>query len=162
MTGNRHDAEDLVQETLAKAFTRYDRYCEENKLRAWLFRIMFTTWIDTYRAGRSRPTEVLTGEFSDGQIAGRHPQRILRLCSAEDQVLDALPDDDTADALRRLPQNFRAVVYLADVHGYPIAEIAGLLGTPIGTVSSRLHRGRAKLRLLLADTAGTRGFDIPA
>jgi RNA polymerase sigma-70 factor (ECF subfamily) len=162
ITGSRSDAEDLVQETMIKAFTRFDGYREENKLRAWLFRIMYTTWIDTYRAGRSRPVETLTGEFFDYQFPGRDQRRTSSFRSAEEQVLDELPDAEIQEALTRLSPEFRAVVYFADVEGYRLAETAHLLGIPLGTVASRLHRARAKLRLSLAATAGARGYRASA
>lgn len=121
-------------------------------MRGWLFRIMHTTWIDMYRVRRARPEEVLTREFSEYQT------QMIGAESVEDRVLDRLPDADIAEAFRQLPADFRAVLYFADVQGYRTSEIADLLDTPVGTVSSRLHRGRTKLRGLLADTASARGY----
>jgi RNA polymerase sigma-70 factor (ECF subfamily) len=162
ITGNHADAEDLVQDTLIKAFVGFDKYREENKLRAWMFRIMYTTWIDKHRARQYRPTEVLTGELAETTSETRRHRRAPFLRSAEEQLLDAMPDTDVAEALLELPMIFREAVYLADVHGYRTAEIADLLGIPVGTVLSRLHRGRTKLRALLAESAKIRGYDQPA
>lgn len=162
ITGNHSDAEDLVQDTLIKAFIGFNRYREEEKLRAWLFRIMYNTWIDRHRARMKRPTEMLTGNLADAEFVTRHRPRTQCLRSAEEQLCDAIPDADIAAALLELPMVFREVVYFADVLGYRTAEIAELLGTPVGTVMSRLHRGRTRLRALLADAARTRGYDQPA
>ena len=158
MTPTRFDAEDLVQETMLRAYGGYRSYRQGTNLRAWLFRIMYNTWVDDYRVRQRRPAELLTDELSDWQLAayGRHTSVGLR--SAEIEALEAMRDDEIADALDELPLENRMVVYLADVEGLRYQEIATLMNIPVGTVMSRLHRARRRLRGLLADVAGDRGM----
>lgn len=157
---NRVDAEDLVQETMAKAFAGFRTYRDGSNLLAWLFRIMTNTHINGYRRKSVRPAEHLTDEFTDWQLAGsaRHSSTGLR--SAEVEALEALPDVEIRGALKALPEEFRMTVYYADVEGFRYREIAEIMDTPIGTVMSRLHRGRRLLRDLLADVAADRGYRL--
>jgi RNA polymerase sigma-70 factor (TIGR02947 family) len=158
MTRNPADAEDLVQETFAKAFAAFHQYRPGTNLKAWLYRILTNTFINSYRKKQREPQQSQTEDVEDWQIAraASHTSRGLR--SAEVEALDRLPDSDVKRALAELPEDRRMVVYYADVEGFPYKEIAEIMGTPIGTVMSRLHRGRRQLRELLADYAAQRGL----
>ncbi|WP_189669603.1 sigma-70 family RNA polymerase sigma factor [Promicromonospora soli] len=158
MTRNPADAEDLVQETFAKAFAAFHQYRPGTNLKAWLYRILTNTFINSYRKKQREPQQSQTEDVEDWQIAraASHTSRGLR--SAEAEALDRLPDSDVKRALAELPEDRRMVVYYADVEGFPYKEIAEIMGTPIGTVMSRLHRGRRQLRELLADYAAQRGL----
>lgn len=158
MTRNPCDAEDLVQETLVKAFRGFRRFQQGTNLNAWLYRILINAYISGYRKMRRRPAQYLTEEISDAQLAAtaRHCSTGLR--SAEDQVLETMPDNDVRAAMAALPEQFRTAVYYADVEGFRFTEIAELTDAPIGTVMSRLHRGRRQLRRLLAEVAIRRGY----
>jgi RNA polymerase sigma-70 factor, ECF subfamily len=145
------DAEDLVQETMAKAYAGFHSFTEGSNLRAWLFRIMTNTWITSYRTAQRRPDEVLAADVTDVRSSTATP-------SAELAALDAMGDDEVLDALRTLPEGQRLVVYYADVEGFRYKEIAAILDMPVGTVMSRLHRGRKNLRALLIDVATARGY----
>jgi RNA polymerase sigma-70 factor, ECF subfamily len=149
MTKNASDAEDLVQETVTKAYAKFHQFRPGTNLRAWLHRILANTFINGYRKQRREPAAALTSDLGDDWQGG-----VDRLGpaarSAEAEALDRLADSDILRALRELPDDFRMAVYLADIEGYPYREVAELMGTPIGTVMSRLHRGRSKLREKLA------------
>jgi len=149
MTRNHSDAEDLVQETFAKAYSALHQFQQGTNLRAWLHRILANTFINSYRKKRREPIQDLGAEFSEDWQTGNDPLAPPAR-SAEAEALERLADSDILGALRDLPEEFRVAIYLADIEGYPYKQIAEMMGTPIGTVMSRLHRGRAKLRTRLA------------
>jgi RNA polymerase sigma-70 factor, ECF subfamily len=152
MTRNAADAEDLVQETLTKAYVNFHQFKEGTNLKAWLHRILTNNFINTYRKKQREPQRAGVDELEEWQLAQTESSS-AGLRSAESEALDRIPNSDVVRALRSLPADFRQAVYLADVEGYPYKEIADMMGTPIGTVMSRLHRGRRQLRDLLADHA---------
>ena len=139
-TRSTADAEDLVQETMVKAYAGFHTFTVGTNIRAWLFRILTNTWITSYRTAQRRPDEVLAADVTDMRPSASQNQ------SAELAVLEAMGDEDVRDALQALPEHQRLVVYYADVEGFRYKEIAAILDTPLGTVMSRLHRGRANLR----------------
>lgn len=149
LTQSHCDAEDLVQETFAKAYFSFHQFCPGTNLKAWLYRILYTTFYSACRQQRRQPPQVLAAEPSDprdGLATGGMAPR-----SAEAEALDNLADSRVMRALGELPDCFKTTVYLADVHGYRYVEIADMLGTPLGTVMSRIHRGRQILRRKLGD-----------
>lgn len=158
MTRNPADAEDLVQETFMKAFRASDRFTPGTNMRAWLYRIMTNTYISTYRQKQRRPKESWTDTVEDWQLAEVESHTSKGLRSAETEALDHLPDSAVKDALAELREDYRMAVYLADVEGFAYKEIAEIMDTPIGTVMSRLHRGRRQLRELLSDYARRSGY----
>ena len=158
MTRNPADAEDVVQETYAKAYGSFHQYTPGTNLKAWLYRILTNTYINSYRKKQREP-KISDGEnIEDWQLARAESHTSSGLKSAEMVALDNLPDSDVKDALQSLAPDFRLAVFLADVEGFSYKEIAEIMGTPIGTVMSRLNRGRTQLRARLADYARDRGL----
>jgi RNA polymerase sigma-70 factor, ECF subfamily len=160
MTKNASDAEDLVQETIAKAYTAFHQFRPGTNLRAWLYKILSNTFINSYRKRRREPATTLGANFQEDWQVSTDPLA-PPAPSAEAEALGRLADSDILRALRELPEEFRVAIFLADIEGYPYREIAEMMGTPLGTVMSRLHRGRTKLRERLAVYAPGRE-DVPA
>ena len=158
MTRNPADAEDVVQETFLKAYRAYDSYAEGTNLKAWLYRILTNTYINNYRKQQRRPSEVELGELQDLYLYKRLGESSGATQSAEADMLDAFVDTDIIDALESLPETFRMPVVYADVEGLSYKEIAEALDVPIGTVMSRLHRGRKALQKKLWELAEEHGI----
>lgn len=160
LTRNPSDAEDLVQETFLKAYRSYESFNEGTNLKAWLYRILMNTFINTYRAKQRRPQEVDLDDTSDFYLYRKMGEtfRDFDAQSAEEELLNNFADDEVKEALASLPDNFRMAVYLADVEGFSYKEIAEIMDVPLGTVMSRLHRGRRALQEKLWDYAVERGL----
>jgi RNA polymerase sigma-70 factor, ECF subfamily len=158
MTHNPSDAEDLIQETFARAYAAFHQFTPGTNLSAWLYRILANTFINTRRKRGREPAQSLFGELGDLHVPDSLVGQTAR--SAEEEAMHRLADSDILRALRDLPEGFSAAIYLADIEGYPYKEIAEIMGIPIGTVMSRLHRGRQQLRARLM--AHARGRDDEA
>jgi RNA polymerase sigma-70 factor (ECF subfamily) len=158
MTRNPADAADLVQETFVKAFAAWSSFSQGTNLKAWLYRILTNTYINIYRKRQREPYQGTIDELEDWQMGGAESTTASHSRSAEAEAIDRMPASVVKDALQQVPEDFRLAVYLADVEGFSYQEIADIMKTPIGTVMSRLHRGRRMLRELLADYAAERGI----
>lgn len=158
MTRNQQDAQDLVQETFAKAFASFGTFAEGTNLKAWLYRIMTNSYINVYRKRQREPYLGAVDELEDWQLGGAESTTAMSSRSAEAEAIDRTPAGIVTEALNGLPEDFRMVVYLADVEGFSYQEIAEIVERPIGTVMSRLHRGRAKLRQVLGEYAREQGI----
>jgi RNA polymerase sigma-70 factor (ECF subfamily) len=155
MSRSHADAEDLVQETMMKAYAGFHAFRPDTNLHAWLLRILVNSYISDYRKKRRQPLQYSTEELTQQRLAQTYARSTPAwLRSAEDQALDSLPNNDLKSAMQTLPQQFRHVVYYADVEGLRYQQIAAIMNTPAGTVASQLHRGRRQLRRLLADSSG--------
>jgi RNA polymerase sigma-70 factor (ECF subfamily) len=162
MTRNPADAGDLVQETYAKAYAAFGQFEQGTNLKAWLYRILTNTFINGYRKNQRQPYQGAIDDLEDWQLGSAESLTQGRTTrSAEAEAIDHLPDSDVKEALQSIPEDFRLAVYLADVEGFSYQEIADIMKTPVGTVMSRLHRGRRLLRDLLAGYARERGITVP-
>jgi RNA polymerase sigma-70 factor (ECF subfamily) len=153
LTQKHEDAEDLLQDTMMKAYTGFHSFREGSNLEGWLYRILINTYINGYRKKQRRPKEYATADITDQQVCDLARNAATELRSAEEQALELLPDSKIKAAMQALPEQFRMVVYYADIEGFRFREIAEIMQTPSGTVGSRLLRGRQRLRLLLASSA---------
>lgn len=160
MTRNPQDAEDLVQETYLKAYSAFDSFKQGTNLKAWLYRIMTNTYINSYRKAQRRPTESSSEELTDWQLYTTSGHDSTGLESAEVEALKGMPDSTISQAMNDLPEDYRMVVYYADVVGLAYKEIAEIMDTPLGTVMSRLHRGRKLLRGALKEVAREQGIGL--
>jgi len=159
MTRNPADAADLVQETFVKAFQAFGQFQQGTNLKAWLYRIQTNTFINIYRKNQRNPYQGTIDDLEDWQLGGAESiTQSLSTRSAEAEAIDHLPDSTVKDALQAVPEDFRLAVYYADVEGFSYQEIADIMKTPVGTVMSRLHRGRRMLRDSLTDYARERGI----
>jgi RNA polymerase sigma-70 factor (TIGR02947 family) len=157
LTRSDADAEDLLQDTLLHAYAGFRTFREGSNLKAWLFRILYNRWVSTYRSKQRRPLEVAVDKITESDLADSAARLPEGLRSAEAEVMDALPDNEIKAAMDTLPEGFRAAVYFADVQGYTYAETAAMLNIPLGTVMSRVSRGRQRLRIALAHLDHKRG-----
>jgi RNA polymerase sigma-70 factor, ECF subfamily len=160
MTRNPSDAEDLVQETYLKAYRAYHTFQEGTNLKAWLYRILTNTYINKYRKDSRRPSEVDLGTVEDMYLYRRlgSEESAEAARTTEDRVLDGMVESDVKQAVEELPETFRMPVLLADLEGFSYKEIAEILDIPIGTVMSRLHRGRKAMQKRLWEFAKQRGL----
>ncbi|WP_421082851.1 sigma-70 family RNA polymerase sigma factor [Rothia nasimurium] len=158
MARNTQDAEDLVQETYMKAFSSFHQFTPGTNLKAWLYRILTNTYINVYRKRQREPYQANTDTVEDWQLAAASSHDSKGLPSAENEALARLPDSDIKEALLAIPEDFRMAVYYSDVEGFSYKEISEIMDSPMGTVMSRLHRGRKLLRDKLTDYAAERGY----
>jgi RNA polymerase sigma-70 factor (ECF subfamily) len=161
LTRNPADAADLVQETFVKAYQAFGQFQQGTNLKAWLYRIQTNTFINNYRKNQRNPYQGTIDDLEDWQLGNAESATATSGRSAEAEAIDHLPDSAVKDALQAIPEDFRMAVYFADVEGFSYQEIADIMKTPVGTVMSRLHRGRRMLRDLLADYARERGIVTP-
>ena len=160
MSRNHADAEDLVQETMMKAYAGFHSFRRNTNMHAWLLRILINSYISDYRKKRRQPMQYSTEEFTEQRLMNTYTRSApAAMCSAEDQALDSLPDNDIKLAMQALPQQFRDAVYYADVEGLCYQQIAAIMNTSTGTVTSQLHRGRRQLRRLLDGGVGGTGTE---
>jgi RNA polymerase sigma-70 factor (ECF subfamily) len=160
MSRNHADAEDLVQEAMMKAYAGFHAFRSDTNMHAWLLRILINSYVSDYRKKRRQPVQYSTEVVTEQRLVDTYTRCApAALRSAEDQALDSLPDNDIKSAMQALPQQFRNVVYYADVEGLRYQEIAAIMNTPTGTVASQLHRGRRQLRRLLGDGDGGAGTE---
>jgi RNA polymerase sigma-70 factor (ECF subfamily) len=157
LTRNAADAEDLIQETFLRAYRAYHQFEPGTNLKAWLYRILTNSFINSYRKKQREPQTVSDEEVQDWYLYSKMAEDGMEP-SAEAAVLESLPDEDVQEALSSLPEQFRMAVLLADVEGFSYKEIAEIMGVPIGTVMSRLHRGRKALEKRLWDVVRERGL----
>ena len=157
LTRNAADAEDLVQETFLRAYRAFHQFEPGTNLKAWLYRILTNTFINSYRKRQREPQTISEDEVEDWYLYSKMTEEGMEP-SAEAAVLESLPDEDVQEALSSLPEQFRMAVLLADVEGFSYKEIADIMGVPIGTVMSRLHRGRKALEKRLWDVVRERGL----
>ena len=155
MARNPQDAQDLVQETYAKAFNSFSHFKQGTNLKAWLYRILTNTYINTYRKRQRTPYSSSIDTLEDWQLGSAESTTSTSSRSAEAEAFDHMPDSLVKEALQSLPDAFRLAVILADVEGFSYQEIADIMKTPVGTVMSRLHRGRRMLRAALAPAGAT-------
>ncbi|MDP9834809.1 RNA polymerase sigma-70 factor (ECF subfamily) [Gleimia europaea] len=160
MTGNEADAQDLVQDTYVRAFSSFNTFKPGTNLKAWMYRILKNSFINTYRKNQRRPQRTSDEGVQDWQLLEATNHHPVALESAEAAALDSLPDDTVREALESLSDTYREAVLLADVEGFSYKEIAEIMGTPVGTVMSRIYRGRAQLRTALADYAKRMGIGV--
>ncbi|MGV0394259.1 sigma-70 family RNA polymerase sigma factor [Corynebacterium riegelii] len=160
MTRNPQDAEDLVQETYLKAYNAFDSFKPGTNLKAWLYRIMTNTYINNYRKMKRRPLETSAEDVTDSQLYTSSSHDSTGLESAEVEALKMMPNSRISEALNSLNEDYRMVVYYADVEGLAYKEIAEVMEIPLGTVMSRLHRGRKQLREMLKDVAHEQGIGL--
>ena len=157
-TKNPQTAEDLTQDTFTKAFSAFHQYQDGTNLKAWLFRILHNTYISNYRKAVKAPFESSVDDLQDWELSKLEASSDTASPSAEAEALRAMPDGQVLNALQALPEEFRTAVYLADAEGFSYVEIAEIVGVPLGTVMSRIHRGRKRLREALAEVAVERGI----
>jgi len=158
MTHNQNDAEDLVQDTLFKAFRALDQFQKDTNFRAWVFRILVNTFITAYRKAIKQPQKVSYDDLEEFFLYKRLDETVSLQETSKEEFLENLFDDDIKDALENLPYQFRLVVLLCDVEGFSYNEIANIIDAPLGTVMSRLYRGRKLLQRYLWNFAKTRGY----
>ncbi len=161
MTKNPADAQDLVQETFVKAYAAFGQFKQGTNLKAWLYRILTNTYINLYRKKQREPYQSAIDDLEDWQLGGAQSTTASTHRSAESEAIDHMPDSAVKQALQDIPEDFRLAVYLADVEGFSYQDIAEIMKSPIGTVMSRLHRGRRMLRDRLTDYAVARGITAP-
>jgi RNA polymerase sigma-70 factor (ECF subfamily) len=161
MTKNPADAQDLVQDTFVRAYAAFEQFQQGTNLKAWLYRIQTNSFISSYRKKQREPYQGTIDDLEDWQLGGAESTTARASTSAEAEAIDHMPDSAVKDALQSIPEDFRLAVYFADVEGFSYQEIADIMKTPVGTVMSRLHRGRRLLRERLADYAVERGITVP-